>query len=106
MLTFSVLMTFMTPFTSLKNVFAADSEPFIYAPEAFSKQQLINDGWVSTVTDSSGKITKIPPPFMTRAEETIFGGNSATEPSRVRVTRTARIISVRLISRLPIPEGS
>lgn len=58
MLTFSVLMTFMTPFTSLKNVFAADSEPFIYAPEAFSKQQLINDGWVSTVTDSSGKITK------------------------------------------------
>lgn len=38
MLTFSVLMTFMTPFTSLKNVFAADSEPFIYAPEAFSKQ--------------------------------------------------------------------
>ena len=58
MLTFSVLMTFMTPFTSLKNVFAADSEPFSYAPEAFSKQQLINDGWVSTVTDSSGKITK------------------------------------------------
>ncbi len=59
-LTFSVLMTFMTPFTSLKNVFAADSEPFSYAPEAFSKQQLINDGWVSTVTDSSGKITKNP----------------------------------------------